>query len=67
MSVNTDYMLKWPFFVNLSRAALKSFRLEELITFGGNIPTRDNSINKEVMSLPTKKAKSFLLLLKLKL
>ena len=28
-------MLKWPFFVNLSRAALKPFRLVELITFGG--------------------------------
>ena len=33
LSVNTDYLLKWPFFVYLSRAALIPFRLEELITF----------------------------------
>ena len=33
MSACTDYVLKRPFHVYLSRAALKLFRLEEFITF----------------------------------
>ena len=37
MPVSTDYVLKSPFIVNLSRAALISFRFIEFITFGGII------------------------------
>ena len=52
MSVRTDYVLKWPFSMNLSRAAFKPFRLEEFNTFDGNMfhPTRSDSINKKLMS-----------------
>ena len=60
MSVNTDYILKWP----LKLAALQIFRINELITFGGKtLQLRTALVAKELCLSATKKAKSFLLLL----
>ena len=55
MSVYTDYILKWPFFMKLSRAALKQFELEELITFGGKKFQRGASFLREQIYLKYKK------------
>ena len=42
--------------MNLAKAALKPFRLEEIITFSGKIfQPRGNSINKRVRSISKKK------------
>ena len=68
MSVNTDYMLKCPFFVNLYRAALKPFRLKDFTSDGKTSKVLGATLLTKNLSLCKKKAKSFLpLLLKLSL
>ena len=55
MTVRTGYALKWPFSVNLSRAILKPFRLEEFITFDGSIFKLGVTLLTKFMSLCNEK------------